>query len=100
MNKNDFRKLAERFIKYLKEDDFSETFQFTLNDGESDFGFGTVYVSEFDNVLFVTSMYGDNAANGTQSILKFEGDIECWDDYVDFVTDYYYDNYKDWNVVE
>lgn len=102
--KDDFKKIAQRFVEYLKADDFEKAFQFVLNDGSCDFEFGTVYVGEFDNLIFVTSMYGDGAWDGTQSLLKFDEDAnrtsEDWDDLLDTITDYYYENYKNWNVVE
>ena len=100
--KKDFRKIAERFIEYLKNRDFTENFNFVLNDGSCNFDFGTAAPNAgFGNWIFVTSMYGDGSGS-TASLLTIEyvnGIEDSWDDYLDYITDYFYDNYKDWNVV-
>lgn len=100
--KNDFKKIAEKFIEYLKNGDFEKNFDFVLNDGTNNFHFGTgIPHCGFDNWIFITCMYGDGSAT-TASLLTFENvnNIEeDWDDYLDFFTDYYYNNYKDWNPI-
>lgn len=94
--------IAERFIEYLKSGDFTENFNFVLNDGSCDFDFGTAapHVG-FGNWIFVTSMYGDGSGS-TASLLTIEdvNNIEdSWDDYLDYITDYYFGHYKDWTPV-
>lgn len=107
--KDYFRKLAEKFIEYLKYGDYDENFDFILNDGTQDFYFGTgMPHCGFGSWIFVTCMYGDGSATTASMIVKsasmltFE-DVnnieEDWDDYLDFFTDYYYDNYKEWKPV-
>lgn len=90
--------IAEKFIEYLKNGNFNEAFRFEMNDGvcEDNFGFATILVGEFDTWLFVTSMYGDGSGV-TNSILFFEelSMERNWDDYLDMITDYYFENYKD-----
>lgn len=98
-----FMVIAERFIEYLKDGNFDEAFQFEMNDGacEDNFGFATTLVGEFDTWLFVTSMYGDGSGS-TNSMLFMEevlGMEDDWDDYLDMITDYYFEHYKDWTPV-
>lgn len=95
--------IAERFIEYLKDGNFEEAFQFEMDDGvcEDDFGFATTLVGEFDTWLFVTSMYGDGSG-ATATLLVIEdinGIEDSWDDYLDYVTDYLFNNYKGWTPV-
>ncbi len=98
-----FKKIAKKFVEYLKADDFDNAFKFVLNDGLNDFDFGIVYVSEFDTLLFVVGMYGDGSVGDTDKILKFE---EQWDrksydfeDELEYITNFLYENYKEWNPV-
>lgn len=98
MKRKVFEEIAKRFIEYLKEADFSEAFKFTLNDGTSDYEYGIKLISEFDNWIFVTSMYGDGSAVSV-SVLTFEDywDMkpEDWDNELDRITDYLTENYSD-----
>lgn len=98
-----FKRIAEKFVEYLKANDFDNAFKFVLNDGLNDFDFGIVYVSEFDTLLFVVSMYGDGSVGDTDKILKFEdqGDRELddFDDELEYITNFLYENYKEWNPV-
>ena len=97
MKRNVFEGIAKEFIKYLKEADFNETFKFTLNDGLDDYDYGIKLVSEFDNWIFVTSMYGDGSGTSV-SVLTFEDDWdmepEDWDEQLDVITDYLLENYE------
>ena len=90
-----FKKIAKKFVEYLKADDFDNAFKFVLNDGLNDFDFGIVYVSEFDTLLFVVGMYGDGSVGDTDKILKFE---EQWDrksydfeDELEYITNFLYE---------
>lgn len=98
-----FKKIAEKFVEYLKADDFDNAFKFVLNDGFNDFDFGIVYVSEFDTLLFVVSMYGDGSVGDTDKILKFEDqwdrESDDFDDELEYITNFLYENYKEWNPV-
>ena len=97
MNRKVFEEIAKKFIKYLKEADFNETFKFTLNDGLDDYNYGIKLISEFDNWIFVTSMYGDGSG-ASVSVLTFEDDWdmkpEDWDEQLDTITDYLLENYE------
>lgn len=100
--RDDFKKLAEEFIKYLKDEDFEGNFNFVLNDGSSNFNFGTgMPHCGFGNWIFITSMYGDESGSSVSTLVigDFDDDVDDLDDYLGFITDYYYNNYKDWNVV-
>ena len=99
-----FKIIAERFIEYLKDGDFDKPFQFELKafDGVSDW-FGTKVVRDFDNYIFVTSLYG-GVSNGTASLLMiddFEESFleEYYEDVLKEITEHYYNNYKDWEPV-
>ena len=100
MKKNFFEDIAKHFIEYVKNgiknnEAFNEPFHFILNDGNCDFEYGTKLIYEFDNWIFVTSMYGDGSCVSV-SVLTFEDDLDRdWDDELDKITDYYYENYKD-----
>ena len=100
MKKNFFEDIAKHFIEYVKNgiennEVFNEPFHFILNDGNCDFEYGTKLIYEFDNWIFVTSMYGDGSGVSV-SVLTFEDDPDRdWDDELDKITDYYYENYKD-----
>ena len=98
MKRKIFEEIAKRFIKYLKESDFNQAFKFTLNDGGDDFEYGIKLISEFDNWIFVTSMYGDGSG-ASVSVLTFEDNN--WDmkpenlDYqLERITDYLTENYS------
>lgn len=97
MKRKVFEGIAKKFIKYLKEADFNETFKFTLNDGLDDYNYGIKLISEFDNWIFVTSMYGDGSG-ASVSVLTFEDDWdmkpEDWDEQLDTITDYLLENYE------
>lgn len=97
MKRKVFEGIAKEFIEYLKEADFNETFKFTLNDGLDDYDYGIKLVSEFDNWIFVTSMYGDGSG-ASVSVLTFEDDWdmkpEDWDEQLDVITDYLLENYE------
>lgn len=100
--KEKFRQLAEKFVEYLKKGDFSKNFDFVMNDGTNNFDFGTsVPHCGFGNWIFITSMYGDSStASVSMFTIEDVNDIEDdWDNYVDMITEYYFTNYKDWNVV-
>ena len=71
MKRKVFEEIAKRFIEYLKEADFSQVFKFTLNDGSDDFDYGIKLVNEFDNWIFVTSMYGDGSAASVSNTFLF-----------------------------
>lgn len=100
MKKKLFEDIAKRFIEYVKNgiennEEFNEPFHFILNDGNGDFEYGTKLIYEFDNWIFVTSIYGD-CSGVSVSVLTFEDDPDRdWDDELDKITDYYYENYKD-----
>lgn len=98
-----FKKIAEKFVEYLKAEDFDNAFKFVLNDGFNDFDFGIVYVSEFDTLLFVVGMYGDGSVGDTDKILKFEDqwdrESDDFDDELEYITNFLYENYKEWNPV-
>lgn len=97
-----FMVIAERFIEYLKDGDFTVSFDFVMSDGTNNFDFGTIAPhGGFGNWLFVTSMYGDGSGSSA-SLLVIEdvNDIEdSWDDYLDYITDYYFEHYKNWTPV-
>jgi hypothetical protein len=92
-----FEKIAKEFIEYLKDADFSQAFKFTLNDGLDDYNYGIKLIDEFDNWIFVTSMYGDGSG-ASVSVLTFEDDWdmkpEDWDEQLDTITDYLLENYE------
>lgn len=98
MKRKVFEEIAKRFIEYLKEEDLQTAFKFTLNDGTEDYEYGIKLISEFDNWIFVTSMYGDGSA-ASVSVLTFEDywDMkpEDWDNELDRITDYLTENYSD-----
>lgn len=98
MKRKVFEEIAEKFIEYLKEADFSQAFKFILNDGIDDFDYGIKLINEFDNWIFVTSMYGDGSCESV-SILTFEDDWdikpEDWDEQADVITDYLLKNYEE-----
>ena len=97
MKRQAFEEIAKRFVGYLKEADFNQVFKFTLNDGCADFEYGIKMVSEFDNWIFVTSMYGDDSGK-TVSVLTFENfegaKSEDWDEELDAITDYLTKNHE------
>lgn len=94
-----FELLAEKFVEYLEIGKFDKAFHFALNDGVNDIEFGTVCINEFETTLFVTGIYGDNSLSGTESILKFEDVSEDYADKFDYILNYFYENYKDWEPV-
>ena len=97
-----FMVIAERFIEYLKDGDFTVNFDFVMNDGSCDFDFGIASPHMgFGNWVFITSMYGDGSG-ATATLLVIEdinGIEESWDDYLDYITDYLFNNYKSWTPV-
>lgn len=97
---DEFEKIAEKFINYLKNNDFDNVFHFVLNDGSNDFDFGTKVIIEFNTWTFVTGMYGDGSGTSF-SLFTLEDDWKSqdWEDTVEIITNYFYDNYKDWNVI-
>ena len=100
--KEKFVVIAKRFIEYLKNGDFTVNFDFVLNDGSCDFNFGIASPNMgFGNWVFITSMYGDGS--GTTATLLVIEDIngieDSWDDYLDYITDYLFNNYNEWTPV-
>ena len=97
-----FNELAKRFIEYLKDREFDEPFKFEMNDGccEDNFMFGTEFVGSFDAWIFVTAMYGDGSVTTASMFTLADNDFNGnWDDYLDVIADYYYNNYKYWTPV-
>lgn len=97
-----FKELAKRFIEYLKDREFDKPFKFEMNDGCSEYNliFGTKFVWTFDSFIFVTSMYGDGSTATASMFTLADNDFNGnWEDYLDMLTDYYYNNYKDWTPI-
>ena len=95
-----FKVIAERFVEYLKEDDFDEMFQFTMNDGLCDFIFGIKLVNDFDTYVFVVGMYGDCSCQ-TYNLISFNGEIgdHDWNEELEYITEFFYEHYNDWTPV-
>ena len=85
--KEKFMVVAERFVEYLKNEEYDEAFGFEMNDGHCDFNFGIKPVFEFDNWTFVVGMYGDTSVT-TMKLLTFEDEPSDWDEYIDEIAEF------------
>ena len=93
--------LAEKFVEHCKNGNIhNKPFVFKVDNGNTFHIFGTILIDEFDSLLFVTSIYGDEAGVSVSTFSPVEYgcdfkrlDESDWKIFYESAAEYFCKNY-------